>query len=152
MFIQTKRFPGVQKKWGNRSVRSAQNQEEERAEQEQRKQWQCCTSGCSISINIHGNNKHSCRQQRGHHVVRIFIHCQWSWVASQQSPCFSRSLKLVESVSGNWNLIYFLRSLVNPLGPRPPFTVRSFSLPQNSRPPSSGWLTDAPYQYFGLCK
>ena len=34
---------------------------------------------------------------------------------------------------------------INPLGPRPPVTAHSFSLPWNPRPSSSGQLADAPY-------
>ena len=34
---------------------------------------------------------------------------------------------------------------INPLGPRPPVTAHSFSLPRNPRPPGSGQLADAPY-------
>ena len=41
---------------------------------------------------------------------------------------------------------------LNPLGPRPPVTTRSFALPQNPRPPGSGWLADDPNQHLGLCK
>ena len=61
----------------------------------------------------------------------------WFWLVIffLHDDCFGQN-KFIFSISD----ITF-----NPLGPRPPVTARSFSLPRNPRPPGNGRLADAPY-------
>ena len=99
-----------------------------------------------VTPNHHGS-EHDSNLGKRYAFIFAQINSAWKW----SSKILRSPLKIMQS--SPWSKVYgydwwkerFQKMVFNPLGPRPPVTARSFSLPKTPRPPGSSRLADAPY-------